>query len=109
MCPQCGGYPLDITEIKCHKQLNVPFELSEVKMILPKLEWNIFAQNANKFGFNFPLDISTLDDDDEILNSIGQALFNFTIFLADLVCPQCSSVYPIKDGIPNFLKTSLKP
>lgn len=42
---------------------------------------------------------------EELLNKLNRAMFEYHVVKGELVCPNCNRVYPIVNSIPNMLIT----
>ncbi|WFD36505.1 hypothetical protein MCUN1_003386 [Malassezia cuniculi] len=91
---------------------NVQLELIEAEYspeflqgFFPKLDWNALVTTARQLG-----DTSLPDTQppveafgDAELRTLHHVLLEMHINEGEMVCPNCSHVYPIRGGIPNMV------
>ncbi|CAO3666592.1 unnamed protein product [Umbelopsis vinacea] len=99
-----NNFPLRLEEVEV-ELVEAEFQPAFLQNILGKLEWQAFVNTAMQLG-NTSLPATIPDnahDNEEFLKAVHAALLETHIQQGKMVCPNCSHVYPIKDGIPNML------
>ncbi|KAI7902202.1 uncharacterized protein BX663DRAFT_512079 [Cokeromyces recurvatus] len=91
---------------------NVQLELIEADFnpeflanMLNKIEWEALVNTAIQLGINtLPAEMpENATENEEFLKLVHNVLLETHVQQGQMVCPNCSHVYKIKDGIPNML------
>ena len=75
--------------------------------MLGKIDWTALKSAAADMAMHELDDIAEITpemkDDDVLLRKIHHLLFEVHLIDGNLVCPESSRKFPVKDGIPNML------
>ena len=75
--------------------------------MLGKIDWSALKSAASDLKMHELDDISEItpemQTDDLLLRKIHHLLFEVHLIDGNLVCPESSRKFPVKDGIPNML------
>ncbi|KAG9298646.1 hypothetical protein G9A89_012714 [Geosiphon pyriformis] len=101
-----NNFPLNLSEAEVEIQ-ETEFNAQFLRNMLPKLEWSALVRTAVQLGItNLPQVVPNTagqDLEDLFLRNLHHVLLETHIQQGKMTCPNCSHVYPIKDGIPNML------
>ncbi|KAH8823046.1 Trm112p-domain-containing protein [Flagelloscypha sp. PMI_526] len=96
------NFPLEIKDAVVELR-EAEFNIDFLKGFLPKLEWPALVQAARTLGdTSLPTEQPEMLDD-EFLKLLHHVLLEIHIEEGSMVCPGCSHIYPISNGIPNML------
>ena len=83
------------------------FNQEFIQRMLPRLEWQTIRLAADTLGFGEDLPNEShpeaLSNDPELLQKLHHILLEIDILNGSLTCPETGRVFPISNGIPNFL------
>ena len=78
-----------------------------LKGFLPKLAWPALVATARQLGdTTLPEqapDFITSEPSEEFLQLLHHVLLEVHVAEGEMICPNCSHIYPIRNGIPNML------
>lgn len=77
-----------------------------IARIIPKLDWPVLYNAAEKIGQaeNLPKElVDEYEKNNEFLKKAHHVLMEIDIINGELICPETGRKFPINDGIPNFL------
>ncbi|EZG44169.1 TRM112-like protein [Gregarina niphandrodes] len=77
------------------------FSQQMVEAMLAKIDYSVFCKAAASLGLQVPQDAANLDEEGYRL--IHHALFEVHVIEGELHCPLCQTVYPVSNGIPDFV------
>ncbi|EEA07558.1 Trm112p-like domain-containing protein [Cryptosporidium muris RN66] len=103
-----NGFPLEIKlrgdKEEATSQLDTYFSREQIQSMLEKLDWEVLVSTAAKFDIELPISYNLEDKNDDIfLKAVHNAIMNFQILEADLICPICNHKYTVSKGVPNML------
>ncbi|UZJ51281.1 hypothetical protein CBS101457_000601 [Exobasidium rhododendri] len=106
-CTQTSNnYPLQCREVKLELQ-ETEYNEAFLRGFLPKLEWDALIKTAKELGdTSLPEKSPDINDpmmDEEVLKNLHRVLLEMHVTEGQLVCPNCSHIFPIRNGIPNML------
>ncbi|ODV89692.1 hypothetical protein CANCADRAFT_141963 [Tortispora caseinolytica NRRL Y-17796] len=71
--------------------------------ILAKIDWPGLETSLNQLGRPLTFTKEQVEQDQNLLKELHSILIETTIQEGELVCPRCSHIYHVKDGIASFL------
>ncbi|KAG5513933.1 hypothetical protein PMAC_000555 [Pneumocystis sp. 'macacae'] len=102
-----AGFPLMFKDVKVVQQ-TLNFNPEFLLNILYRIEWSALVTTVKElFGTEtLPHEKPELTIENvDMLQQLHTLLLETQIMEGSLVCRNCNHVYPIKEGIPNFLLT----
>ncbi|KAI8989548.1 hypothetical protein BDB01DRAFT_782294 [Pilobolus umbonatus] len=99
-----NNYPLKFENAEI-ELIEAEFNPDFLRNMLNKIDWNALTTTALQLGIKqlpaeIPADAST---NESFLNLLHNVLLETHVLNGQMVCPSCSHVYKIRDGIPNML------
>ncbi|KAF9492117.1 Trm112p-domain-containing protein [Pleurotus eryngii] len=97
-----NNFPLQFKDAEIEHR-EAEFNPDFIRGLLPKIEWKPLVDTTKMLG-----DTSLPDErpemmDDDLLKTLHHVLLELHIEEGQMICPNCSHVYPISNGIPNML------
>ncbi|PWN90235.1 Trm112p-domain-containing protein [Acaromyces ingoldii] len=110
-CTQTSNnFPLRFEQITKLELIEADFNEAFVRGFLPKVDWDALVSAARSLGSDvgegLPKSAPDLDDpmlDQELLKKVHHVLLEMHIVEGQMLCPNCSHVFQIRNGIPNML------
>ncbi|THH32656.1 hypothetical protein EUX98_g1517 [Antrodiella citrinella] len=97
-----NNFPLQFKDVSIElreAELNPDF----IKGFLPRIEWKALVDAARQLGdTTLPSEMPEMVDD-EFLKNLHHVLLEMHVEEGAMICPNCSHVYAISNGIPNML------
>ncbi|KAI8337312.1 hypothetical protein BD560DRAFT_413267 [Blakeslea trispora] len=99
-----NNFPLRFEDVQI-EQIEADFNPEFVANILNKLEWDALYSTAVQLGINtLPTQMpDNAEENEEFLQLVHNVILETHVQQGQMVCPNCSHVYKIRDGIPNML------
>ncbi|KAF8521262.1 Trm112p-domain-containing protein [Hysterangium stoloniferum] len=99
-----NNFPLSFKDIEVETR-EAEFNADFVTGILPKLAWTALVASAKQVGdTSLPEEQPELENvDEEFLKTLHHVLLEIHVESGEMICPNCSHIYPISNGIPNML------
>ncbi|KAF9580408.1 hypothetical protein BGW38_002961 [Lunasporangiospora selenospora] len=99
-----NNFPLDFQDVSLEQQ---EAELNEdfLRNMLGKIEYGALVATCLKLNITdlpstMPADANT---NEEFLQALHRVMLETHVISGKMVCPNCSHIYIIRDGIPNML------
>jgi len=97
-----NNFPLAFNDAEIEVR-EADFNPDFIRNFMPKIEWKALVAAAKQIG-----DTSLPDEppemiSDEFLQKLHHVLLEIHVEEGQMICPGCSHVYPISNGIPNML------
>ncbi|TFK96509.1 hypothetical protein BDV98DRAFT_555237 [Pterulicium gracile] len=97
-----NNFPLQLKDVQL-EQREAEFNPDFLRRFMPKLDWGALVDTARQLGDDsLPLEQPEMFDDD-FLRKLHHVLLEVSVEEGAMVCPNCSHIYPISNGIPNML------
>ena len=98
------GYPLNLVVSK-HESIEQPMNADFLKERIPRLNWSALRSAAQAVGIALPetLDLSSVLENEDMLETVHHALMEVHVIEGYLECPESQRRFPIHGGIPNML------
>ncbi|KAH9925045.1 Trm112p-domain-containing protein [Epithele typhae] len=97
-----NNFPLRFKDVAVELR-DADFNADFLRGFLPRLEWPALVNAARELGdTSLPAEQPEMVDDD-FLKKVHHVLLEIHVEEGAMVCPNCSHVYPISNGIPNML------
>ncbi|KIJ49368.1 hypothetical protein M422DRAFT_27732 [Sphaerobolus stellatus SS14] len=99
-----NNFPLAFKDIEVETR-EAEYNEDFIRGFLPKIEWNALVSAAKQLGDNsLPEQQPDFEMVDEgLLKALHHVLLEIHVENGQMVCPNCSHIYPISNGIPNML------
>ncbi|XP_953425.1 uncharacterized protein TA09955 [Theileria annulata] len=96
------GYPLKIEinqEPDSYKVEPQPVNPEFVKKMLSRMDYKALYETAKSLGIDLPVNFVNEDlENENFINAVHHAIFDFHVLEGRLVCPSCSHNYKISKG-----------
>ncbi|KAG0221277.1 hypothetical protein BGX31_010046 [Mortierella sp. GBA43] len=99
-----NNFPLELQEVTLEHE-EAEFNEDFIRNMLGKLEYEALVITCQKLDINdLPASIpADANDNEEFLQVLHRVLLETHIKSGKMVCPNCSHIYNVRDGIPNML------
>ncbi|KAJ3120691.1 hypothetical protein HK098_004411 [Nowakowskiella sp. JEL0407] len=98
-----NNFPLKIEDAEV-QTIDAEFNPNFIKRIINRLDWPALVAAAYMLGVaQLPQEPPTAEATNEQLEVIHNIVLRTKIQSGRMVCPNCTHVYPIVNGIPNML------
>lgn len=109
----CGSssnnFPLELRNVQL-ELIEAEWNEAFLRGFLPKLDWPALVHAAQQLGQGgLPPNAPDLQASEETLRALHHILLELHIAEGEMVCPNCSHVYPIRSGIPNMVRRQQAP
>lgn len=106
----CGSssnnFPLQLRNVQL-ELIDAEYNPVFLKGFLPKLAWPALVATARQLGdTTLPEqapDFITSEPSEEFFQLLHHVLLEVHVAEGEMICPNCSHIYPIRNGIPNML------
>ncbi|KAF8586669.1 Trm112p-domain-containing protein [Ramaria rubella] len=96
-----NNFPLAFKDVQIEFR-EAEFNGDFLKGFLPKVEWRALVDAARQLG-DTSLPEQQPDAENIDLKKLHHVLLEIHVEHGQMICPNCSHVYPISNGIPNML------
>ncbi|EIE88889.1 hypothetical protein G6F46_002094 [Rhizopus delemar] len=99
-----NNFPLRFEDVQV-ELIEADFNPEFLANMLNKIDWDALRNTAIQLGINtLPEQVpEDAEENEEFLKVLHSVILETHIQQGQMVCPNCSHVYKIKDGIPNML------
>ncbi|KAI9481273.1 MAG: hypothetical protein EXX96DRAFT_566089 [Benjaminiella poitrasii] len=99
-----NNFPLRFEDVQI-ELIEADFNPDFLANMLNKIEWEALVNTAIQLGINtLPTEMpENAEENEEFLKLVHNVLLETHVQQGQMICPNCSHVYKIRDGIPNML------